>query len=216
MAFLVEDGTGLEGANSYDSVADFKTYHEDRGNNLKDPSDVDFPDDAIQQALIRASDYLDKRFAARYRGFREKKNQGLEWPRLSAFDNSDYLYSDVQRIPVNLKRACDEYALRALRLNPLAPDPTLPFQDRGESVGQTDQNEGTATGEITSKKEKVDVIEESTGYATMADSMSKMNDFVDKGGGQVPTMFIPTYPEADMLLKQLIRGGASRRLGRGG
>lgn len=213
MAFQVEDGTGLSNSNSYISVDFFKAYHDDRGNNRKDPGGTDFTDTEIEQACVRATGYLDKRFQSRWRGWKQKRSQALDWPRNNAMDDNDYLYSDIDAVPRNLQKACAEYALRALRLNPLAPDPSLPFQDRGATVGQTSQASG-ASGEVTRLKEKVDVLETDTSYQTSADALKATGGMVDKGGGQVPTLYIPTYPEADFLVKQLITGGASRRLRR--
>lgn len=213
MAFLVEDGTGLALANSYEGVTEFKAYHAERGNDITSDGINPFTDPEIEMALIRASDYLDKRFGARWRGYKQTREQGRDWPRISATDDNDYLYSGTDAVPRNLKKATNEYGLRALRLNPLAPDPQLPFQDRGATVGETSQG-GEASGEIKRLKEKIDVLETDTAYETSAAALKATGGMVDKGGGQVPSLYIPTYPEADMLVKQLIFGGAARSLGR--
>lgn len=115
MAFTVEDGTGIVGANSYVTLAFVDEYHEDRGQ-------LTWVALAIldrQRFLVRASDYIDKRFGRRFRGFRQNKDQGLEWPRLDAFDDDDYV---LDLIPAQLQKATAEYALRAIDNAQLAPD----------------------------------------------------------------------------------------------
>ena len=117
MAFTVEDGTGVVGANSYITLAFADEYHEDRGQlTWVALSILD-----RQRFLVRSSDYIDKRFGRRFRGFRQTKSQGLEWPRLDAFDDDDYVL-DV--IPSQLEKATAEYALRAIDNLQLAPDNT--------------------------------------------------------------------------------------------
>lgn len=117
MAFTLEDGTGVVGANAYISVAFADTYHADRNQTAWE----DLNDDAKQGFIVRASDYIDKRFGKRFRGFRQTKDQGLEWPRLDAFDDDDYTLDGV---PSQLEKATAEYALRAITNTELAPDNT--------------------------------------------------------------------------------------------
>lgn len=112
MAFVVESGVGLSNANAYLSVADFKSYHDDRGQSY-----ASYSDSQIQYAIIKATDYLDYRFT--FIGIRRLETQSLEWPRLNAF------YSDgrmASLVPVEVQEACAEYAFRALSAT-LAPDP---------------------------------------------------------------------------------------------
>ena len=87
MAFTLEDGSGITGSNAYDSVADIDAHHVDRGNT----GWSDFTTADKQTAIIRASDYIDKRFGRRFRGVRKLKNQGREWPRTNAFDDDGFL-----------------------------------------------------------------------------------------------------------------------------
>lgn len=167
MAFTVEDGTGLATANSYVTVQEFRDYHDDRGNDYSS-----FATGDIQKALVRASDYIDRRFRARFVGIRlrEPNSQRMEWPRTNAF----YLDgSNVLGVPIEVKEATHEYALRALSAA-LAPDPT--YDDRNQKV--------------VSKSETVGPISESTTY---------------QSGGAV--MKFRKYPEADELLRELVRAG---------
>lgn len=115
--FKVEDGTGLSDSNSYGTVAAFVLYWADRGT---DYSDTDA--ELIQQALIRASDYIDSRFSARFKGLRLVEGQALAWPRKYAFDGEGYALA-TDAVPARVKYACFQYAKRAMTKD-LQPDPT--------------------------------------------------------------------------------------------
>lgn len=114
MAIIVQniDGTAV-GANAYITVQEFKDYHADRGADTSA-----FDDEAIEAAIVRATDYLDQRF-----NFVGKKRLGrdqtTEWPRSDAWDRDRYYINDI---PPEVKEACAEYALRALAAE-LNPDP---------------------------------------------------------------------------------------------
>lgn len=116
MAFIVEDGNGLEDATSYLSVVDFKAYHDDRGNSYSS-----FTDPQIQQALVRSTDYIERRWGARFLGRREFEDQALSFPRVRLFDEEGRV---VEGIPKRLEQATAEYALRALSIT-LLPDPEI-------------------------------------------------------------------------------------------
>lgn len=118
MAFTVEDGSIVAGANSLADVAYADTFHADRG-------DVRWTGDtsAKQAALIRATDWLEKRFAAQFKGQRVDAAQALSWPRLYAVVHGFELGSDL--VPVAIKNAVATYALRALARADIAPDPAL-------------------------------------------------------------------------------------------
>lgn len=138
MAFTVQDDDGgVADANAYITVAFFQTYHEDAGN------EVDGADEDIERAIVRATTYLDTRF--KFRGRRlQNRDQTTEWPRSNCYDN-DRNY--VEGIPLEVKRATAEYALRAMTAT-LSPDP-----------------ENTSTGQaILSKSEEVGPLKESVTY----------------------------------------------------
>lgn len=116
MALIVQDNTGsVAGANAYITVAEFNAYHDDRGG---DYSGAAADDEAIEAAIVRATDYLDQRFT-----FVGKKRRGrdqtTEWPRSDARDRDQHYVNDI---PPEVKEACAEYALRALAAE-LNPDP---------------------------------------------------------------------------------------------
>lgn len=139
MALVTEDGTGMDDANGYIDVAFADSYHADRGNAAWAGSST-----VKEQAIIKATDYIDTRWGALFRGAPLEIDQALAFPREELYDRQGNL---VEGIPAKLKKAAAEYALRALA-GELMPDPTT------SETGQT----------IRSKKEKIGPIEESTSY----------------------------------------------------
>lgn len=114
MAFTLQTDAGnVPGANAYIDAAYFKSYHKDRGN------DYTAGTSEIQQAIVRASDYLDYRFA--YVGERLRSTQTTEWPRNGAIDADR---ESVNGIPEEMKEACAEYAFLDLSGTTLMPTPT--------------------------------------------------------------------------------------------
>jgi hypothetical protein len=173
------DAGDVANANGYMSVAEFKAYHDDRGNSY-----VAFNDTLIAQGIVRATDYVDQRF--QFRGIKLLATQTTMWPRQAGnevfiqFDSgfifgqesvillSDSSGNDIVGIPAAVKHATAEYALRALS-SPL-------FQDAPAPEGGRLINAHTV---------KVDVIEETIQYASA------------QGTG---TFVMPAYPPADLML----------------
>lgn len=125
MAFVVEDGTGLANANSYVSVADADAYFADRGITAWTGSST-----VKEQALIRATDFIETVYGRRFRGSVVTDTQALSFPR--------YITGEDE-IPSDLKKATCEYALRALSAS-LLPDPSsdatgLPLMGKTTIVG---------------------------------------------------------------------------------
>ncbi len=212
MAFTVETGTGTPDANAYDSVASIDTHHEDHG--TTDWTNFTTPEK--QTAIVRATSYIDKRFGRRFVGVRSTKNQGLEWPRLSAFDQDGFLLSDVDAIPRQLLKACAEYALRAAVCGILAPDPFLPVpkQDPTDMGNRPDQEE---TGQLTRHREKVGPLEEDKWFETPTQVLARSlaAGATSLKSGLVNDFAIPEYPEADMWLEELLRSSMNIMLARG-
>ena len=164
MAFTVEDGNGLPDANAYVDVAFADEYFADRGNTdwaaATDPNK--------QVAIVKATDYIDKAFGPRFLGQKafvsypadETVDQALEFPRYQptvfvgdpsyyvgavyTFPNPSYVAPSPPEkpvaIPKALKKACCEYALRALLNGKLLQDPTVDatgqaLQTKTENVG---------------------------------------------------------------------------------
>jgi len=120
MAFTVETGAVVAGANAYMTVAQYRTHHTDRGkvvlNTTLGQTDAD-----VQAAIIKATDYIDKRFGRRFRGERKQRQQELEYPRTDAWDDDGYLLSEM---PGQLLKATAEYAwLATQQTTDLAPVP---------------------------------------------------------------------------------------------
>lgn len=213
MAFLVESGSGDAGANAYIDVAYFRTHHTDRGNSAHS----DFTDTEVPAGIIRASEYVDKRFGMRFVGLRKLKGQGLEWPRIDAFDLDGYLLSGVDDLPRNLEKAVAEYTLRALICGVLAPDPNLPVpkQDLTDSSG--DRPALGDTGQITRRKDKVGPLEEERWFETSSQVAARN---LGVGARSVQSSLlndfnIPEYPEADLWLEELLRHSGNVSLVRG-
>lgn len=153
MALVVEDGSGQVDAQSYLSVADFKSFAL-TNYAVTDP----VADDAIEQALRRASRYLDGRYRYRWLGIRTNgREQGLEWPRRGVVLSSPYTlpsspytygyFPPVEwpalswtiaedEVPREVKDATAEAAIRELASpGSLTPDRTPARQVLQQTVG---------------------------------------------------------------------------------
>jgi hypothetical protein len=200
MAFTVETGLGVPGANAYISVADADTHHADRGHTTW----TDFTSPEKEVAIVRASDYIDKRFGKMFRGVRVARDQGLEWPRLDAFDDDGFL---LTLLPAQLLKAASEYALRAAVCGLLAPDPILPVpkQDPTDFGNRPDQG---VSGQITRDRTRIGPLEEEKWFETSSQTLKRN---LGVGARRIQSTLvndfqIPEYPEADLWLEEL-RGG---------
>ena len=201
MAF--DSTIGASTQNAYIPVSYADTHHADRGN----AAWTEFSLAEQQQGVIRATDYIDKRFGRRFRGLREAKDQGLEWPRFDAVDDDGFLLSSVDEIPRQIQKACAEYALRALLCGVLSPDPLppVPKQDLTDSEATRDSN--IITGEVTRKLDKVGPLTEERWYETRSQVVGRnlAAGATSVKSGLVNDFVIPEYPEADMWIEELIR-----------
>lgn len=101
---IVEDGTGLPGAEAYVSVAVADAYHAAFGNGAWAAA----TDPAKESAIRRATQYIDSHYT--FAGEPLTTTQALSWPRvLSDLPSSKYAWP-VKRV----QDACAELALRAL------------------------------------------------------------------------------------------------------
>jgi len=107
MAFTVEDGTGVAGANALIATDFADTYHADRGNSAWTGSGPD-----KQRAIVRATDWLCAEVA--YRGRLVEDEQALAWPRQDIQRASDGFALPDDEIPLGLQRATAELAMIAL------------------------------------------------------------------------------------------------------
>lgn len=117
MSLITEDGTVVTGAESYTSVADADTHHSLRGTTLWDAMTTT----EKEQALRRATDFMMGRYRGRWKGGRVHAHQELDWPRQGVVTEDMGIAPapyfafvvDYRTIPVEVKRACAELALRA-------------------------------------------------------------------------------------------------------
>lgn len=111
MTIVVEDGTGLDDAESYIAVIDADEYHLARGND-----DWDEGDESEKEAVLRiATAYIDGYYRDKWPGLRTNgRSQALEWPRMNAYDTETNLISSDE-IPIEVINATAEAALRELK-----------------------------------------------------------------------------------------------------
>lgn len=206
MAFVVEDGSGNPLSNAYTALQSFKDHHDDRGRDYSA-----FTDPAIQNAIVKATDYVDKRFGKRFRGVRRSHDQGLEWPRLDAFDDDGFLLQGSDTVPRNLQKAVSEYALIVLRLSSgeLLPLPAPPFATIDETTGAVS---GGQSGQIIRNREKVGPLETEQWYSDKAKTNSGSTGVKSS---IVDDLNIPDYPRADLWIEELLRASMGMRLVRG-
>jgi hypothetical protein len=129
MTLIVEDGTGIDDAESYASLAQAADYHSKFNNTEWADSD----DTTREAGLRRATQFLDTNYRARFVGFKADPTQTLEWPRVYNL----YQYPGQSLTPVEwnpplpqcVVTACMELALRYVKSGDLQPD-----LDRGGAV----------------------------------------------------------------------------------
>lgn len=199
MTLIVEDGTGLTTANGYIAASYFTTHFTDRGIDVSAYNTA-----AVEAAIVRATDYVDKRFGPKFRGFRKTRLQALEWPRLDAFDNDDYLYYSEDAVPRPLEKAVAEYALLAAQLTNLLPTPARPFPVLDPVTGTVTSS---ASGALDFESKKVGPIEVKKSYV----DMSQISNTYKPQGSSVTSSFnLPEYPVADEWIRELIRTGSTK------
>lgn len=143
MAFSVQNDSGsVADANAYIDAAYYKDYHTDRG--TASVVNSDFTNAEIQQAIIKATDYLDSRYS--YVGSKRQQTQTTQWPRFDAVDRDEYV---VTGIPLQVKQACAELTQSELE-SPGSLFPSVPTDSSGQAVKKI--------------SEKLDVLEKSVEY----------------------------------------------------
>jgi hypothetical protein len=137
ITFTVEDGTGVTGANSYGSVADFDDYL----SKLRGVALSQTPEQK-EAALMFATTYMESTYV--FRGVSKTTTQGLHFP-ASGYDcRNKPIPTNV--VPAQIQQGCFEYAWRQLDSGgELQPDP--------------DQ-----AGAVSRQRDKLDVLETETEY----------------------------------------------------
>lgn len=138
MAFVAEDGTGLETANSAVTVAFADAYFTDRG--VEGWTDLDTAEKEV--ALIKGTDYAETRFGAKFQTPPLNSSQALVFPKLWLFAQG----RKQSGTPLNWKKAVCEYAFISTQRDLL---PALPATEK----------------EIASKEVTVGPITTKTSYA---------------------------------------------------
>lgn len=195
MAFLVEDGTVIIGANAGITVAFADNYHLERGNALWTGIN------AVKEAcIIRATGYVEQRFRHRFRGYRRNPKQTVSWPRNNALDNHGHL---IDGLPFQWQYGLAEYALRALLYGELAPDvpSSVPHQNNATGI-ETETSETVTTGQIQRITERFGPFEETTSYFPSSTTISQSTREIQST--IVDSNTLPAYPAADLWLQELI------------
>jgi hypothetical protein len=137
--FVVEDGTGLDDANSYCSVDFADDYHTDHGN----PTDWSTANLSNKEAALRqATEAINLGFD--WKGTAINSTMALAWPRYNVEDENSYTMP-ADEVPVEVKNATAYLALKVVEGDTLLPDHEI-------EAG------------VKQKKEKVGPLEESTTY----------------------------------------------------
>lgn len=113
ITLVIEDGSGVTGANTYGDVAGARSYATDRGIVLN------ADDEIVKSQLIKAMDYLE---GLDYLGKEVSYFQALSWPRSGLQFDPDTPFPSNE-IPPNLIKA--EYQLVVEQTNGVDIEPTL-------------------------------------------------------------------------------------------
>ena len=97
MSLIIEDGSIVSGANSYITLAEYRSWSNARGI-ISSDSDV-----VLERSIFRSMDYFEQLL---FIGNKANENQSLQWPRTEAL--IDGYYVDATEIPAQVKKAIYE------------------------------------------------------------------------------------------------------------
>lgn len=137
MAFLVEDGTGIEGANSLIEIDFADAYFALRGKEVWAALSIE----EKQAAAVLGTDYVNTQYV--FRGQRLNPKQGTAFPRINVFDPSGI---PTEGVPGCVQMCVCELAYRASS-NVLVPDPV--FDDSGRAIKSLHQAVGSLKRTVT-------------------------------------------------------------------
>ena len=123
---IVEDGSGVTGANSYISYDTFNTYCTTRGHDISS-----YTESQLSGAIIKGADYLDRAWF--WPGYRTSSSQAMQWPRTGAYYRDGY-YIESTEIPTGLACAQSEYAFASLSESLYPGSDTSNIKSISESV----------------------------------------------------------------------------------
>lgn len=132
MTFVVEDGSGIQYANAYVSVAVADSYWESKAHDEMSALWLALTESQKEGAIVESTLFLDAEYGPQYRGHVLGSIQGLLWPR-DALDDQGYR---IQPLPPAIVRACCELAPRASQSR-LAEDQDIDgtVKSKTETVG---------------------------------------------------------------------------------
>jgi hypothetical protein len=142
MSLIVEDGSGMEDAESYVSVADFKARLDKLGHSY-----ADFSDAEIESALRRGTAYIDAKYRSAFPGTPTLgREQALEWPREDVY-TAISVEIDDDEMPRELIKATIEASRRELTSpGSLTPDYVETDRVVSETVGPLSVTYQNSTG----------------------------------------------------------------------
>lgn len=120
MSLIVETGEVIPGAESLCSVEYADAYHAVRGNS----NWTDLTTSAKEQALRKATDYIEGQYSERWAGYKKDADQPLDWPRsyveIKGLIFTQYVSDSI--VPTEVKNACASLAFRASAADLLADE----------------------------------------------------------------------------------------------
>lgn len=131
MSLIVEDGTGVQGAEAYALTAWIDAYWTKRPQRALAATWAAADTAHKEGAAREATGYLDAAFGPYYRGEDRGYVQGLLWPRSNAFDDAGY---PLPGVPPELMAAVAELAARGLSAD-LADDLSRGGAVKSKQVG---------------------------------------------------------------------------------
>jgi hypothetical protein len=140
MALIVEDGTGVENANSYSGLNDLRAYASARGVTL--PSE----DPALEVLVIKAMDFLESK-RAEYQGSKVFADQSLQFPRTGVYVDS--ILMDNDKVPTLIKSALAQLCMEMIN------DPDIMPNSKGYAVRKTTVTESGVSTEFATGENNV-------------------------------------------------------------
>jgi hypothetical protein len=191
MPLLIEDGTGVENANSYVTIDELRTFATDRGVAFPAapattvPPTIDPAIAVFTPFLIRACDYLES-LRGQFYGYESTDTQTLAWPRAGVVINRrDWPTYGQGAIPTQLKSA--QCQLVVEQLNGVTLFSTQAPSGVGSIPDGPDGAIAAADGRVLIRS-KIDVIE-------------------DQWSDTQGTQTWPVMPAVDGFLRPLLQGG---------
>ena len=185
------DGTEATGANSFLSIDNADTFHDNRGR-----EDWIGDNDAKTAALIRATDHMERRFSHRWKGMRVTATQALSWPRTGVV-LADGTEIPKDMVPARVAAACAEYARIALVRTELDP---IPAEHGAESTGKVQRRRTSqSVGSLSTETEE--------DYENLADRVNSAQAYGDRRPTSltVAESSLMEYPAADLWLDGLLK-----------